>query len=54
MKLLLFEIIPNQIWRYTTNNYIIENEFYIFTDIKDGKNYKYHKSLFRGESGVEK
>lgn len=52
MKLLLFEIIPGKIWRYTTIDYELKDDFYIFIDNKDGETYKYHKSLYRGESKV--
>ena len=53
MKLLLFEIIPGKIWRYTTQEYELKDDFYIFIDLKDKETYKYHKSLYRGESRVE-
>lgn len=51
MKRLFFEI--NQEFRkYTVIEYSIDGEFYLFTDIRDGKFRKLHKDFFKGEEEV--
>jgi hypothetical protein len=51
MKRLFFEI-NGQFRKYTVIEYIIENDFYIFTDVIDGEQRKLHKDFFKGEEPV--
>ena len=52
MKRLFFKI--NQEFRkYTVEEYILENDFYTFTDIRDGITRTLHKDFFKGEEEVK-
>lgn len=53
MKQLYFEIELGRLYKYTVIDYLLENDFYIFIDTKDGLQRKLHKSLFRGEQEVK-
>lgn len=44
---LIFEV-EGKFWFYKVKEYVIKDNFYIFTDLKDGKERKFHTSLFRG------
>ena len=37
--------------KYSTKNYILEDGYYIFTDIYDGKPRKLSQEYYRGEEG---
>ena len=45
---LIFDIEGKLFW-YRVRDYQIIDDFYIFTDLKDGKERKFHKTLLRGE-----
>ena len=52
MKRLFFDI-NGQFRRYTCLDYKVENDFYIFTDIKDGVERSLHKLYLRGIEEVK-
>jgi hypothetical protein len=52
MKRLFFEI-NGQFRKYTCINYVLENDFYIFTDTIDGIERKLHKDFYKGEEEVK-
>ncbi len=52
MLKLIFEIEKNKFIWYSTEEYKLDNDFYIFID-KFGLKQKLHKSFYRGEQEVE-
>lgn len=45
----LFFEINGAFRQYTCEYYLIENEFYVFVDLLDGKKRRLHKSFYKGE-----
>jgi len=52
MKRLFFEI-NGQFRKYTVAEYLLENDFYVFTDTLDRTTRKLHSSYYRGEEEVK-
>lgn len=51
MKKLFFNV-GEKIFYYHCNNYTIENDFYIFIDIKTQTEKRFHATMFRGEETI--
>jgi hypothetical protein len=52
LKKLFFEI-NGQFRKYTVIEYQLINDFYLFTDIVDGKQRRLHKDFYKGEEETE-